>query len=153
VRPSRTERVVTALGEGRLLVGVGSVAGLQEADRSHETAGHALAAATQAAPVVRWDEVVGEGPLALLDPALAASFAESFLARLATAPGQDVVPTLRSLLRHHGSRLKVAEELGVHRNTVRNRLEQIEEALGRSLDDPQVRVSAWIALQVGADPG
>lgn len=49
--------------------------------------------------------------------------------------------------RHHGSLLQVAEDLGVHRNTVRNRLDRIEALLGRSLADPQVRVDAWVALQ------
>ena len=33
-----------------------------------------------------------------------------------------------------------------HRNTVRNRLEAIEATLPGALDDPQIRVSAWIAL-------
>jgi purine catabolism regulator len=53
----------------------------------------------------------------------------------------------------------VAEELGVHRNTVRNRVAEIERAVGGSLDDAQVRADAWIALQAreltsaGAPPG
>jgi len=55
--------------------------------------------------------------------------------------------TLGSFLTHHGSRLKVAEELGLHRNTVRNRMAQIERAIGRSLDDPDTRAAAWLALQ------
>ncbi|WP_235654130.1 helix-turn-helix domain-containing protein [Mycolicibacterium houstonense] len=42
---------------------------------------------------------------------------------------------------------RVAEELGLHRNTVRNRLAAIEAVLPGRLDDPQTRVSAWIALQ------
>jgi purine catabolism regulator len=53
-------------------------------------------------------------------------------------------------LRHHGSQLQVATELGVHRNTVRHRLGQIEAALGESLQDAQVRVNAWVALQARA---
>lgn len=36
----------------------------------------------------------------------------------------------------------------VHRDTVANRITQIERALGNSLDEPQVRVSAWIAPRV-----
>ena len=36
---------------------------------------------------------------------------------------------------------------GLHRNTVRNRMAQIEQAIGRSLDDPDARVAAWLALQ------
>ena len=41
----------------------------------------------------------------------------------------------------------MADELGLHRNTVRNRLDVIEATLPGALDDPQIRASAWIALQ------
>lgn len=83
------------------------------------------------------------GPLSLIDPERAETFATSFLGGLDS--GQ--LETLRCFLRNHGSRLKVAEELGLHRNTVRNRLAAIETELPGPLDDPQTRVSAWIALQ------
>ena len=92
---------------------------------------------------MQWERIVGEGPLSLIDPKRAEAFATSFLAGL----DDEQVETLRSFLRHHGSRLKVADELGLHRNTVRNRLEAIEATLPGALDDPQIRVSAWIALQ------
>jgi purine catabolism regulator len=42
-----------------------------------------------------------------------------------------------------------ADELAVHRNTVRHRVRRIESLLGVSLDDPQVRVDAWVALHAG----
>jgi purine catabolism regulator len=41
----------------------------------------------------------------------------------------------------------------VHRNTVRRRVAQIEAALGDSLQDPRVRVNAWVALQATAGQG
>lgn len=87
--------------------------------------------------------------MGVLDGERAAAFATSYLAPL--AGDQELIRTLESFLRHHGSRLGVAGELGVHRNTVRNRLAHIETALNGSLDDPQTRVNAWIALQVAAD--
>ena len=40
-----------------------------------------------------------------------------------------------------------AEELGVHRNTVRNRLATAERLLGRPLDDAATRMDVWAALQ------
>ena len=58
-----------------------------------------------------------------------------------------LVETLRSFLAHHGSQVQVSADLGVHRNTVRSRVRQIEQALGRSLAEPQTRVDAWIALR------
>lgn len=151
--PGRTAALAEELATAGLLVGVGSRARVQEAGRSDATAAHALGQATAASPVVWWDRVVGEGALALIEPARAAAYAESFLAPLGAAGPQveELVATLRSFLRHHGSRGEVAAELGVHRNTVRNRIGQIEAALGRSLNDPQTRVDAWIALQAGAE--
>ncbi|MGZ4489522.1 MAG: PucR family transcriptional regulator [Nocardioidaceae bacterium] len=143
VPPGRLAAVVGALAG--LSVGVGTVVPLEELARSHETAGLALRECTAAAPVVRWDEVVGEGVLALLDADRARVFGESFLGPLLDDP--DLVATLQAFLRQHGSRGRVADELGVHRNTVRNRLTQIEATIGRSLDDPQTRVNAWVALQ------
>jgi len=149
--PAGASQLAASLAGRGLLVGIGGPAPLDEAGRSHANAGHALEAASVAAPVVPWQRLVGEGAMAVLDPARAAAFAESFLAPLhGMEDGGELTRTLQSFLRHHGSRLKVADELGVHRNTVRNRVAQIEAAIGRSLDDPQVRVSAWVALQVSS---
>lgn len=116
---------------------------------SHGTAARALARTSDARRVVHWERLVREGAVGLLDPEVASSFAGSFLAPLDEAQ----VETLGSFLRQHGSRLKVAEELGLHRNTVRNRVAQIESALGRSLDDPDTRASAWLALQAQPPSG
>ncbi|MGA9745819.1 MAG: helix-turn-helix domain-containing protein, partial [Nocardioides sp.] len=148
VAPGSAERLAAGLRERGLLVGVGDPVALGDADRSHANAGHALRAATQVAPVVLWERLVRQGAMGVLDGDRAAAFAASYLDPI--AGDEELVRTLQSFLRHHGSRLKVAAELGVHRNTVRNRLEQIETGLDASLDDPQTRVSAWVALQVVA---
>jgi purine catabolism regulator len=134
-----TERLVD-LG---LRVGVGRPAPTAEAADSYRTAGLALAQATTTVPAVEWERVLNQGPLGLIDPRSARTFASSFLGSL----DDEQLGTLRCFLRHHGSRLKVAEELGLHRNTVRNRLETIESMLPGPLDDPQIRASAWFALQ------
>ncbi|WP_231751007.1 PucR family transcriptional regulator [Mycobacterium sp. NAZ190054] len=126
-----------------LLVGVGRRTGIRDAPESHRTAGIALAQATPAAAIAEWDHIFRQGPLGLMDPGDARSFAESYLGRLDT----EQLDLLRCYLRNHGSRLKVAEEMGLHRNTIRNRLDAIAERLPGPLDDPQTRVSAWIALQ------
>lgn len=143
--PKSIDNGVARIAERGLFVGVGDPRFVDDARNSWINAGHALASVTPAARVVRWDQLVGEGALSVLDADRAAAFAASFLARL---EDEQLVRTLRSFVHHHGSRLKVAEELGIHRNTVANRVAQIETALGGSLDDPQVRVSAWVALQV-----
>jgi purine catabolism regulator len=111
--------------------------------RSHEAAGHALTALPEA-QVAAWDDVMGGGVLALLGEG-AAAYADQFLAPLGDDPA--LLATLGAYLDHHGSVGDAATALGVHRNTVRNRLRQVEDALGRSLDDPHVRVDAWVAVQ------
>ncbi|MDV3125800.1 PucR family transcriptional regulator [Mycobacterium sp. 21AC1] len=139
----RAQGVGAALADAGLLVGVGDVVPAGDGAGGHRTAGLALDQATTTSGPVFWDRVIGDGPLGLIDPQRASAFAESWLRNL----DSEQLDTLHCFLRHHGSRLKVAEELGLHRNTVRNRLDSIEAVLPGQLDDPQTRVSAWIALQ------
>lgn len=130
-----------------LRAGVGEVRPLAQLRRSHQTAGHALATASDAVPVVHWEANVRHGALSLIDADRAEAFAETLLSPLTGELEREHLETLQSFLRHHGSLVKVADELGVHRNTVRNRVAAIEGALRRSLDDPQTRVDVWLALQ------
>lgn len=141
--PSRAGSTASRLAEDALLVGVGNSVAPSDGETGYRTAGLALGQATDGSGPVVWDRVIDNGPLGLIDPDKAAAFAESWLHGL----DSEQLETLRCFLRHHGSRLKVAEELGLHRNTVRNRLAAIEKVLPGKLDDPQTRVSAWIALQ------
>lgn len=147
--PTRSDAVVRQLLAAGLRVGQGDPVPAERAAYGHETAGYALDLTTAESPWVSWADGVQRGVLALVDADRAAAFGEAFLGGL-TARGEHLVDTLRSFLLHHGSLLKVAEDLGVHRNTVRHRLAQVEEELGRSLADPQVRVDAWVALQARA---
>jgi purine catabolism regulator len=57
-----------------------------------------------------------------------------------------LVQTLRAYLDANGSVARVAEQLIVHRNTVRYRLEQIERLTGQSLGSMAARVQLWLAL-------
>ena len=141
----RAAGIAQQLAGGGLQVGIGRAVPVEESVVSHDTAGHALAA-TGTAAVRTWDDLVDTGVVGLLGTARATAFARSFLAPL----GDDAVllETLDAFLRRHGSRGETAVELGVHRNTVRNRVEHIESLLGATLDDPRVRVDAWVALQV-----
>jgi len=144
------DRVVEVVAATGLRVGVGSTVAVADAVHSHTAAGHALARATSHAPVVRWQELMDSGVMGLLDPHRAHAFATDFLGPLRSNPEVDrLVETLACFLRHHGSQGAVAAELGIHRNTVRNRLTRVEAAIG-SLGDPQVRVEAWLALRLAA---
>lgn len=136
-----------------LRAGVGEPMSIAELQRSFLAAGHALAAASDTAPVVHWHSALRRGALRLIEPDRARAFAESLLAPLAGDSESQLLETLESFLRHHGSLVRVANDLGVHRNTVRNRVTRIQQALGRSLDDPQARVDVWLALQARASAG
>jgi purine catabolism regulator len=139
--PALAERLATA----GLRVGIGESGPPEALATSHANAGQALALASSSVPVVVWSDRVRGGVISLLDGGRAEAFAASYLAPLS---GEEVlVETLDAFLRHHGSLLKVAEDLGIHRNTVRHRVERIEGLLRRSLADPQVRADAWIALR------
>lgn len=141
VCPARRAQTIAAAAADAVLVGVGGAVGLAQAAESHESAGQALASATDAARIRVWDDLVHGGVLELVGPG-AVAYGRSFLAPLSGA----LRDTLRAYLQHHGSVGDTAADLGVHRNTVRNRVREIESLLGRPLDEPATRVDAWVAL-------
>ncbi len=145
VAPDRAEALAADAVAAGARVGIGEPVALEDVAAGHRTAGHALARTADGAPVVAWEQVMHTGILGLLEPDRAADFAHTLLAPLAASP--ELRATLLAFLSHHGSRLKVAEELGVHRNTVRHRIQQVEMLTGLHLDDAEHRVRAWIALQ------
>ncbi|MFJ5892806.1 PucR family transcriptional regulator [Streptomyces californicus] len=83
------------------------------------------------------------GLAALVPPERAAAHARALLAPL-TAPLAD---TLRCWLSLHGSWDRTAVALGVHRNTVRQRIGRCGALLGKDLDDMDVRTELWFALR------
>ncbi|MGW1766310.1 helix-turn-helix domain-containing protein [Streptomyces sp. NPDC002073] len=85
----------------------------------------------------------GAGIDALVDGAEARAHAAAVLAPL----GPDLAETLRTWLAQHGSWDRTATALGVHRNTVRQRIARCAALLGADLDDPDVRMELWFALR------
>ncbi|MFG2113273.1 PucR family transcriptional regulator [Streptomyces sp. NPDC048718] len=110
-----------------------------------------VAADAQAARALRRAEArrvpvqrhVTGGLAALVDQDEAAAYARDLLAPLSPV----LAETLRTWLSLHGSWDRTATALGVHRNTVRQRVGRIATLLGgRDLDDPDVRMELWFAL-------
>ena len=64
------------------------------------------------------------------------------------AHGAELMATLESYLGNNGSVAAVAEELTLHRNTVRYRLAQITELTGYDPAQTADRVQLWLALAV-----
>ncbi|MDX2295151.1 MULTISPECIES: PucR family transcriptional regulator [Streptomyces] len=83
------------------------------------------------------------GLAGLVDPAEAAAHARVLLAPL----GEVQAETLRTWLSLHGSWDRTAAALGVHRNTVRQRIARCAVLLDRDLDDADVRMELWFALR------
>ncbi|MFG3506235.1 PucR family transcriptional regulator ligand-binding domain-containing protein [Streptomyces sp. NPDC047821] len=80
---------------------------------------------------------------ALLDPDEAAAYARALLAPLP----EPLTETLRTWLSLHGNWDRTATALGVHRNTVRQRIARCAALLEADLDDAEVRMELWFALR------
>ncbi|MEV4329509.1 PucR family transcriptional regulator [Streptomyces sp. NPDC049597] len=76
-----------------------------------------------------------------------ADAARARLAPLADSPA--LVETLRTWLSLHGSWDRTAAAMGIHRNTVRQRIARVAALLDEDLDDPDVRMELWFALRQG----
>lgn len=85
------------------------------------------------------------------DRALIDDFVAQTLGRLIN-PGRKqpyvLVDTLDALLKENGNGLKAAQRLGLHRNTINQRIQRIEQLSGQSLDDPLFRMNASVAMLV-----
>lgn len=64
----------------------------------------------------------------------------------------DLVPTLRAFLACSGSWTKCAEELHIHVNTLRYRIQRIEQMTGRDLDRLDARVDLFLAVSLTSTP-
>jgi hypothetical protein len=141
--------VLRKLGHAR--VGVSAVfPSLTEASEARRQARLACSAATPSSrEVVRFDQ----HPLAVLiagTPDQAAVLATAVLGRVLELSGDDrmvLLETARTWLSCHGSSSVAAEQLHVHRNTVRYRLRRLEELTGRDLGDPVQAAEAYVALE------
>lgn len=60
----------------------------------------------------------------------------------------SLIETLDALLQENGNGLKAAQRLGMHRNTINQRIQRIEQLSGQSLDDANFRMNASVALLV-----
>lgn len=141
--PERQAGVIRMLDS--LEVGIGPARAPAALAESDTAARQALAAATAARRIVAWTELAAEGVGGLLSSQALGAFAWQLLGPLTGRP--ELLEAVRTFLAHNGQVGPAAESLGVHRNTLRNRLAAAESALGRSLHDPQLRADLWVALR------
>ncbi|WP_037913778.1 PucR family transcriptional regulator [Actinacidiphila yeochonensis] len=141
---------LAAAQEG-LAAGLSAPAGPDEVPEAYRQAERALAVAQRRGlNLVEHGEVGAGSVVPLLADEAVRAFAEGLLRPLRehdqTARG-DLVASLTAWLSRHGQWDAAAADLGVHRHTLRYRMRRVEEILGRSLDDPDVRMELWLALK------
>ncbi|CAM5376119.1 PucR family transcriptional regulator [Streptomyces pilosus] len=137
--------------EDVLVIGLSAPAGPIAASAAYKQAEQALSVARRRGRVLVEHEHMAAGSvLPLLADDAVRAFADGLLRALrehdATGRG-DLVASLRAWLSRHGQWDAAAADLGVHRHTLRYRMRRVEEILGRSLDDPDVRMELWLALK------
>jgi purine catabolism regulator len=146
-----------AADEHELVVGMSAPAGPIAAAAAYKQAEQALSVARRRGrALVEHEELATGSVLPLLQDDAVRAFADGLLRALrehdATGRG-DLVASLRAWLSRHGQWDAAAADLGVHRHTLRYRMRRVEEILGRSLDDPDVRMELWLALKATAAAG
>ncbi|KOU76817.1 PucR family transcriptional regulator [Streptomyces sp. MMG1533] len=137
--------------EDELVVGLSAPVGPIAAAAAYKQAEQALSVARRRGRVfVEHEQMAAGSVLPLLADDAVKAFADGLLRPLyehdATGRG-DLEASLRAWLSRHGQWDAAAADLGVHRHTLRYRMRRVEEILGRSLDDPDVRMELWLALK------
>ncbi|MEI7186857.1 PucR family transcriptional regulator [Dickeya dianthicola] len=88
---------------------------------------------------------------AVSDPALLTRFMHDALGNLVEKNRKSphlLIETLDAVLQENGNLIKAAERLAIHRNTLHQRLQRIEQLSGGTLNDPLFRLNASVALLV-----
>ncbi|WP_031485005.1 PucR family transcriptional regulator [Streptomyces bicolor] len=137
--------------ENELVIGLSAPAGPIAAAAAYKQAEQAVSVARRRGRVcVEHEQLAAGSVLPLLADDAVKAFADGLLRALhehdAIGRG-DLVASLRAWLSRHGQWDAAAADLGVHRHTLRYRMRRVEEILGRSLDDADVRMELWLALK------
>ncbi|MFI1184716.1 PucR family transcriptional regulator [Streptomyces californicus] len=137
--------------DGDVVVGLSAPSGPIAVAAAYKQAEQALSVARRRGrALVEHEELATGSVLPLLADDAVRAFADGMLRALHEhdAKGRgDLVASLRAWLSRHGQWDAAAADLGVHRHTLRYRMRRVEEILGRSLDDPDVRMELWLALK------
>lgn len=90
----------------------------------------------------------GHLELALDEPRLLQCIVDRSLITPGRKQPHMLVHTLDALLKENGNGLKASQRLGLHRNTINQRIQRIEQLSGQSLNDPLYRMNASVAMLV-----
>jgi PucR family transcriptional regulator, purine catabolism regulatory protein len=104
----------------------------------------ARVARSRGVPLVHFDSLAGHVLAAA--PGTSAVLADLARVRLRPLDGTDLVATLRVFLEHNGHAESTSAALGVHRHTLRARLDRVRALLDVDLDDAYVRAELLLAM-------
>jgi DNA-binding PucR family transcriptional regulator len=146
-------RLAAGIGRGRLAVGLSAGVNLETLTGALDEALHAVRLAElrdDAVSVVTSDEIASHVLLLGTVPDdVRRAFARRVLGRVLDYDAQhggDLLPTVDAFLQADGSWTRCARALHVHANTVRYRIQRVEEFTGRDLSRLEDRVDVFLAL-------
>ncbi|WP_435592685.1 PucR family transcriptional regulator ligand-binding domain-containing protein [Nocardia sp. bgisy118] len=134
-----------------LFPGISGEASWGELARAIRESRQAADDAARRQETTKFTAVISEGLSACFDRDRARAYAEAHLAPLLDSDrgGSEALrSTLEVWLAHNGQIDPAAKTLGIHRHTLRRRLDRIERLLGISLESPTSRSELWLELQL-----
>ena len=145
------ERVPALLGDGRVMpwtgrmrIGVSGPVGITDLPRAAQQALSVCTGARRLGQPVRWEASGLPSVTDLLDEDRARAFARTRLGSVVDQP--ELLELLEIYLSEGGTVQRIAEHLGVHRNSVPARLVRLRRALGVDIEDAEQRANLWFAL-------
>ena len=150
------ERVPALLEDGRVApwtrrmrIGVSGPTGITDLQRGAQQALSVCTGARQLGQAVRWEASGLPSVTDLLDEDRARAFARARLGGVIDQP--ELLELLEVYLSEAGAVQRIAERLGVHRNSVPARLVRLRRALGVDIEDAEQRANLWFALHFWAE--
>jgi purine catabolism regulator len=145
---SDTDAVTGLLARHDLATGVSGPGSWGELGRLLAEAERAWERTAIDRPIVRFEQMHGEGMLGLVNRQGAGELAARMLAPLQASPdGQVLTHSVRTWMEHNCAWDPAARALGVHRHTLRNRIRTVEGLLNLDLETFSGRMELWTALQ------
>ena len=145
------ERVPALLEDGRVMpwtgrmrIGVSGPVGITDLPRAAQQALSVCTGARRLGQPVRWEASGLLSVTDLLDEDRARAFARTRLGSVVDQP--ELLELLEIYLSEGGTVQRIAEHLGVHRNSVPARLVRLRRALGVDIEDAEQRANLWFAL-------
>jgi len=145
------KQIAQLIADHELVAGSATAADYSGLGTALGQAGHALQAAGWRPGLIDFADIADTGMLGALHAAGAEQVAHRVLAPLVTFDAEhltSLVDTLRSWLAHDCSWGATAAQLGVHRHTVRARIDQAAGILDLDLESFEGRLEVWAALRM-----